>query len=770
MGEGTAQQSQTARQAQQSPGAHPRPRPSSYRVDIDGLRGYAIALVVLFHVFVGRVSGGVDVFLLLSGYFFLGGQLRYALRPNPNLNPWWPLWRTIRRLVPALVVVILAVLIAVHYLTPELMSDELAAQFTASMLYFQNWELMAQDADYAAASQDTSPLQHLWSMAVQGQFYLFGILFGTLIAVLITKCKLPRTLARRGAVIVLALITVASFAWASRFGFIGTGANYYSTFSRAWELSLGALLAFVPRSRFFPQRIAWLTSALGVVCITITGAVVANSLAFPGPVALLPLVGAALVILSGNDNPISAVLASKPMTWLGGIAYSLYLWHWPLLIIVTVIGGFGTPPAWVGTIVIIVSLALAHVTHELLEEPLRQHRKRPTATDTPLLDARRSLRTPAGAARAVGGVIVTCLVAATFTIQPLWNQKVQEAEKPLNDTFYPGALALAGVNVPDVPPQPDPNLIAGVYPPAGTDGCMVFQNQDANTMPRPDCVYGDPEADTTVVMVGGSHIEPYVIPLDRLGKEHGFKVIPYVRQTCPLILDAAESDELVSQVCQEWSVNAFNEIVNLDPDLVVSTSTRPEGHAGDVQVSVDHVPDSYLNLWDELAANNLPFLGFRDNPWIFDIFGEIMDPNICVVSGHTEEECSMATKDVYAPVDPAAEYLDGSRNQFSVDTAGWFCDAELCRPQIGNVYVYRDQNHISNAYMATLTPLVWQELRRVFDTLDIAYTQPEPGQDGEGAAGAPPTEYVIPPLFPDPNAHVPAGDGEAPEVPMLGRK
>ena len=130
----------------------------------------------------------------------------------------------------------------------------------------------------------------------------------------------------------------------------------------------------------------------------------------------------------------------------------------------------------------------------------------------------------------------------------------------------------------------------------------------------------------------------------------------------------------------------------------------------------------------------------------------------------------MATKDVYAPVDPAAEYLDGSRNQFSVDTAGWFCDAELCRPQIGNVYVYRDQNHISNAYMATLTPLVWQDLRRVFDTLDIAYTQPDPGQDGEGAAGAPPTEYVIPPLFPDPNAHVPVGDGEAPEVPMLGRE
>ena len=145
----------TAKPAQHDAGESTRARTSAYRVDIDGLRGYAIGLVVLFHVFVGRVSGGVDVFLLLSGYFFLGGQLRYAMRPNPSLNPWWPLWRTIRRLVPALVVVILSVFVAVHYLTPELMSDELAAQFTASMLYYQNWELMGQAAESAACTMSS---------------------------------------------------------------------------------------------------------------------------------------------------------------------------------------------------------------------------------------------------------------------------------------------------------------------------------------------------------------------------------------------------------------------------------------------------------------------------------------------------------------------------------------------------------------------------------------------------------------------------------------
>ena len=106
---------------------------SSYRFDLDGLRGFAIALVVIFHVFVGRVSGGVDVFLLLSGYFFLGSQIRYALRPHPSLNPWWPIWRTVRRLVPTLAVVLVSTLAAVYFMVPQLLTVELARQFTASM-------------------------------------------------------------------------------------------------------------------------------------------------------------------------------------------------------------------------------------------------------------------------------------------------------------------------------------------------------------------------------------------------------------------------------------------------------------------------------------------------------------------------------------------------------------------------------------------------------------------------------------------------------------
>ena len=694
---------------------------TAYRVDLDGLRGYAIALVVIFHVFVGRVSGGVDVFLLLSGYFFLGSQLRYALRPNPSLNPWWPLWRTIRRLVPALALVVVTVVLLVLGFAPELMSTELSRQVTASMLYYQNWELIAQNADYAAASQDTSPLQHLWSMSVQGQFYLVAILMGTAVAFAVSKLNANPKRTKRVAIGVLAAITVCSFAWASRFGLVGTGENYYSTFSRAWELSLGALLAFVPAGWQLPQSTAWLTALTGVGLITATGFIIPTSLAFPGPLALFPLTGAALVVLSGNNNAVSTVLSSGPMTWLGSIAYPLYLWHWPLLILVTVIGGFNTPPAWLGGAVIALSMALAHVTHTFVEDPLRQHRPRPKATDTPVADARASLRTLPGGLRAAGGALAAALFVVALAVQPYWDHRVDSAEKPLDPATYPGAMALRGAAVPAVEPAPNPNLIAGVFPPIGEEGCMVFLPEDADAMPGPDCVYGDVNAQTTVVLVGGSHIEPFVIPLDQLGKEHHFKVASFVRQECPLVVGGPDdpANEIVSPVCAEWGENALAEIQALNPAMIVSTSTRPAGHAGEGIASADYVPEAYARLWERLAELNVPFVGLRDNPWMFNPDGAPMDPNLCIVAGYTERDCSMSADVVYAPEDPAAFFLDGSAAQWEIDTEPWYCIDGICPPQIGNVYIYRDQNHISNAYAATLAPLLWEQLGPIFGELSL---------------------------------------------------
>ena len=255
---------------------------------------------------------------------------------------------------------------------------------------------------------------------------------------------------------------------------------------------------------------------------------------------------------------------------------------------------------------------------------------------------------------------------------------------------------------------------------------MIFLPEGPDVMPGPDCVYGDLDADTTVVLAGGSHIEPFIIPLDQLGREHHFKIETFVRQECPLVVGGPldPANDIVSPECAEWGENAMQEIINLQPDLFISTSTRPAGHAGDGRVSADYVPDAYANLWQRLAELGIPFVGLRDNPWMFTPSGEPMDPNLCVVAGHSEHACSMAADMVYAPEDPAAYFLDGGYAQWEIDTAGWYCVDGLCPPQIGNVYIYRDQNHISNAYAESLAPVLWERLAPIFEELSLLDAPP----------------------------------------------
>lgn len=695
----------------------PQRRDHQFRVDLDGLRGLAIGLVVIFHVFVGRVSGGVDVFLFLSGYFFLGSQLRYALREGPSLNPWWPLWRTARRLIPPLILVAAVTVIIVFTYTPGLMSYELARQFTASLFFYQNWELTRQGASYQTVSADVSPLQHLWSISVQGQFYLFAIAGGIFLAWLTSRRGVSANSGRRGACVVLAVVTVASFAYASRHGLLGTELSYYSLFTRAWELTLGGVLALVAPRMNLSVRASTITAGTGLAMILLTGILIPTSLAYPGPLTLLPVGGAALIVLSTPGNPVSELLSSRPVTWLGSIAYPLYLWHWPLLIAAVTAGSHVVPPLHVGLAVIAVSLILAQITHKLVEDPLRQHRSRPRAGDSPVATARKTLSTPVGAARAASGVVLCVVASAILWLQPMWERSVESAYAPLDAATYPGAMALRGADVPETPSRPQPMFASSITTPVFRDGCVVFQDAPGDTLPEAECIYGDPDAERTIVLMGGSHAETYGVSLDQLGKEHGFKVHTFIRQTCPV---SFTTGELVSPECVEWSRMVVDMLIDERPDLVISTSTRPLGGAGEATMSPDAVPAEYVEVWDELSAQGIAFLGLRDNPWVFDADGTPMDPNGCLVNGGSAAECSMPAESVYSPEDPATEFASEADKRFMVDTSTWFCPEGVCPPSVGNVTVYRDQNHISNAYSLSLAPLLWEELSPILDRLASA--------------------------------------------------
>lgn len=689
--------------------AETTPRSVSYRYDLDGLRGIAIAFVVIFHVFVGKVSGGVDVFLLLSGYFFLGSQLRYATRTNASVNPWWPLWRTIRRLMPALVLVLGVTATIGMALAPQLRRMEIVEQRTASLLYFQNWALAGQEADYNVASGTVSPLQHLWSMSVQGQFYLMAIA----VAMIIIWTRRAGIDLYRYVGPLLVAVTVVSFAYAWWMQGESQTLNYYSTWSRMWQMTLGALLALYGSYIRLPMRISILFTWVGLAMVLSTGLIFDGAVDFPGPWALYPLGGAVLIILGGGHGMLAAGLAHKSMRWLGDIAYPLYLWHWPILIIALIVLDSDTPTFLLGIGVIALSVVLADLTHRGVEKPLQQHAKRPVRGERRVQQAWRELNESwQPRLRAITGVAVVAVLAVMLgTHVQAQARMVSLGGEALDPVTYPGAMALTGAFVPDVEPKPELEL---ADPPLSTvwDDECISRFEDDPTILQLDiagdvCLYGNTEATTEVYLVGGSHSAHWLPALDRLGLENGFKVVPLLRQSCPTFVE--ERDGVFSPECITFNEQVIQRITEVQPDLVVGTTTRPMIERGSF---VEELPASYFSLWDYLEGQGIPFAGLRDNPWWVNEDGSQLSVPLCALEQGVED-CAIDYDDFYQPTDPAAPHLNHRPGMKAIDSSKWLCVDGKCPIMIGNTFVYRDGNHLTNMYSHSLAPLMWEEIREL---------------------------------------------------------
>ncbi|MEJ5919593.1 acyltransferase family protein [Corynebacterium sp. H78] len=726
-------------------------RASRYRYDLDGLRGIAIALVVLFHVYVGRVSGGVDVFLLLSGYFFLGSLLRNAQRPEQSMNPWWSFWRTLRRLLPSLLLTLGVTTVAVLWLVPSLRSGEIAAQLTASVLYFQNYELAQQGADYEAATLETSPLQHLWSMSVQGQFYVLAITFVTILAWLLRKhsVDIGSTAAKRNArflskgkdatggrivpvaLAILVPVTIASFVWALIQHGQNQPLNYYSLPTRLWELTLGAVLALALSLRARSSAAATtrtdeteatpfiyrILPFIGLAMVVSTGFFLDGARLFPGPWALWPIAGAVLIIVAGGRPSMATkILSSSPMRFLGDIAYSLYLWHWPLLIVSTAYFGQKKPTAMLGTWIIVVSVVLAWLTHRFVEKPMMQSRRRPGRTEPVVANAWFDLRRSGKAkAKALAGVALIVVAGLMLSLQPIHDSRLDDAKTVVLDVNkYPGALAITDKEpVPKVTEySPDPDVIREMYPKPGLDGCVTMTPAPASEL-HP-CIYGDKKSKKTMVLVGGSHSEQWFPALDVVAKKNGYKLITVLRQGCPSALGWVDNIAR-PQTCQAFNRNVLDYLDEVKADVVVTTTTRA-GRDG-----VDFMPWAYEEFLNEVSDRGIRVIGIRDNPWPFDTDGHRFAPTSCMEDDNTTQKmpitdadraskhggnaptkCDIPRKRAFPTENESKEVLESLPDAISVDFTDVFCDDNRCPAVIGNVYVYRDNNHVSVTFAKTL--------------------------------------------------------------------
>jgi hypothetical protein len=394
------------------------------------------------------------------------------------------------------------------------------------------------------------------------------------------------------------------------------------------------------------------------------------------------------------------LLATGPLVKLGAMAYSLYLWHWPLLIFWLASTGQTRANFVEGTAVLLISGVLAHLTNQFVEEPLR-HRGAATASPeaTPVVPWRARLRRPTMVLGSLVGLLGVTLTATAFT----WREHVSIERSSgkelsrLSSRDYPGARALVEhLRVPRLRVRPTVLEAQTDYPPATRDGCIAgFAGTALIT-----CTYGDKSATRTIALAGGSHAEHWLTALDLLGRRHHFKVTTYLKLSCPL--STAEvplipgNNEPYPQ-CHEWVQKTMAQLVADHPDYVFTTSTRPWNiKPGDV------MPETYLGIWQTFSGNNIPILAMRDTPWLLKD-GRPFFPSDCLAKGGDAISCGIKRSDVLADHNPTLDFVEQFPMLKPLDMSDAVCRPDICPAVEGNVLIYHDAHHLSATYVRTMT-------------------------------------------------------------------
>jgi peptidoglycan/LPS O-acetylase OafA/YrhL len=684
-----------------------------YRHDLDGLRGVAIALVAAFHIWFGRVSGGVDVFLALSGFFFGGKLLRAALDPMSALSPMPTLTKMVRRLLPTMVVVLSGCAVLTFLIQPQTRWGAFADQSLASLGYYQNWELSATVGDYLRAGETVSPLQHIWSMSVQGQFYvtLLALVLG--LAYLLRKPFGPQL--RAVFVVMLGTLTAASFVYAIIVHQADPAAAYYNSFARAWELLIATLAGVLVPYIHWPMWLRTIIAGLSLAAILSCGALIDGMHEFPGPWALWPIGATVLFILTGANRHANSgggeklpwpnrMLATKPLVRLGTMAYSLYLWHWPLLIFWFSHTGHHRVTFTEGAVILLVSMVLAYLTARLVEDPLRYPspvRHTPVVSGTVWQEWLHRPTFALGTAVVLSGVALT---STSFTWQELAGVPHDTILSSLSSYDYPGARALtAHLRVPELPTRPTVLEVGKDLPASTKDGCI----SDFSSTMVVTCRYGDTEAARTIALAGGSHAEHWLTALDLLGRTHHFAVVTYLKMGCPLSTNEEPviiGGTLPYPKCHDWVAKTMEKLIADHPEYVFTTSTRPR-----LTEPGDMVPGTYVGIWQMLSEHGIPTLAMRDTPWMMRD-RESFDPADCLSSDGNAGSCGVPRDEALSKRNPTLDFMGRFPLLRPLDMSDSLCRKDMCRAVEGNVLVYRDSHHMSATYNRTMTGELGRQL------------------------------------------------------------
>ncbi|MFI5492947.1 acyltransferase family protein [Actinoplanes sp. NPDC051859] len=678
------------------------------RLDIQVLRAFAVGVVVCAHLWPhGKLAGGfvgVDIFFVISGFLITSHLVEHVPTNVRDLVDFWG--RRVRRLLPASLTVLAATTVAAWVWLPEALWSTTARQVRSAATYWINWHLAGDSVDYFAANNQATPVQHYWSLAVEEQFYVVWPLLLLALTYLGWRLRDRRWLYFVGLLVVVAV----SLWWSITYTRSTPAAAYFVSTTRVWELGSGGLLAVAypvvarllattwgERARTPIAYAGWLLMGAAVLRFSETTAI-------PGWRAAVPVAGVLLVIAANASldwYPVGA------LQWLGDHSYSVYLWHWPLLLIVP--AATQSSRGWKEDLAIIVgTLVLAVLTKRYIEDPVRT-----------LAWWRR--RVPTYAFGAAGMAVVFGL-AGTWSVVENRRQDAYQAQLAAKlagaDKCF-GAPALApGANC--------GRSLTGEFVPRSSTWQVGALSEDKpglhgqactateHEWPVTRCDAGDPSSPVKVVLTGNSHALQWLEALSNIAETERWHLITYYATGCPFASWPRTSFMPKFAPCADWEEKVISTVVQLKPTLVVTSNLgyrfqyngwfKPENTTSTV--------DAYLGAYRRLNEAGIRTLVIKDAPAATG--GDKSDtakfPNAdpirCLEANPDNYEPCSAPRSEWEYEDPAVEAAKKltSPTITSVDLNNHICGPDVCDAVVGGIRVRQDHSHLTATYVHTLIP------------------------------------------------------------------
>ena len=493
-------------------------------LEIQGLRALAATLVLVFHAkFVSGGFIGVDIFYVISG-FLITGLLLKELKLNGRISLKAFYLRRSKRLLPASFLVLFVTAIFAWLVLPPISRGSIGRDMIATTLYISNYLFAWWQNDYQNLNAAPSPFIHYWSLAVEEQFYIFWPLF------IIALAKLKNA---RKFLIGFSVVTVITFVLGVWLTIVAPIWAFYSLPSRAWELSIGALIALLPTLRRQNRSLA----TLGALALLVSAFWFNERTAFPGAYALLPVLATAALLSSIGawPQPLKWLATNRISIWLGKISYPLYLWHWPILVLpISLLARDLTVIERI--IAILITVLLADFTNRFIEDPLRFR--------------------IIGPQRILMSTIIAMVLAIFIGIG-------------ISSTTT-SALLIQGKQVALAKIEAKP-IIYG-------NGCHLNYKESIS----PICEFGKIDSKRVVVLYGDSHAAQWFPALEKLATEKGFQLITLTKSSCPSIeVDRESIGAFKMSNCATWRENSIKRITEVKPDLIILSSFEHYKPLGD---------------------------------------------------------------------------------------------------------------------------------------------------------------------------------------------